>query len=712
MAKTPAWQRAEGKNPKGGLNEKGRASLKAEGHDIKRPQPEGGSRRDSFCARMKGMKKKLTSAETANDPDSRINKSLRAWNCADGGAVDPYAGVQQAAKGGEVWNKPRPKKLGKPEPLSSKEKASAKAAAKAAGRPYPNLIDNMRAARADGGEAGTPDFDPYDDVQRAAEMGATPAVPPVSVTEHAAPSTPALDAYRGAINEAVPLPARALVSGMMGVHSPMTEQELAPSDREEIIRQTEAQRAQSARAEANLAQEYAGMTPDKYQHQVAMEVRDPLPYEMYKNQTLRDLESFERTRGKNSIFYDESLQTKDPEGDRGRGINVYNPENAGAFRAAERAYSEPAYRVGMTLGRYNVYDTPQGRIVADNYDFNRSPAPKQEEVGLSDYYKGFMPALRKQINFSFPNINRPVAMNLDAKPNTSYTYTGQPFTTPGSNVHRLATKTLDQDAMIPGMLGTGQTPGDTRSDVTPRLSVDDADVARVLSDRNPPLPPRRPAGLANGGAAYPLADRQNWTAARHYDEHGGKLTHMSPDQFLHRSRHLDIDGPTRDSIDRFKAHMARGHHMNPLQLLANGLEDGRHRATAAKELGIKSVPVVDFRADGGPVDDRAHEFVQEQLQSGEPQVPQYVAENDFPARAARGIEAADTAAARVNNLLAGAAGMEAMRSPEGREKMQAINTDRNNAIKAALQGDQVAAFEKNLANMPQGRGRGGFSASV
>ena len=38
-------------------------------------------RRTSFCKRMKGMKKKLTSAKTANDPDSRINKSLRAWNC-------------------------------------------------------------------------------------------------------------------------------------------------------------------------------------------------------------------------------------------------------------------------------------------------------------------------------------------------------------------------------------------------------------------------------------------------------------------------------------------------------------------------------------------------------------------------------------------------------------------------------------------------------
>lgn len=49
--------------------------------------------------------------------------------------------------GGEVWNKPRPKDLGKSKKLSPSKKAAAKAAAKAAGRPYPNLIDNMRMAR-------------------------------------------------------------------------------------------------------------------------------------------------------------------------------------------------------------------------------------------------------------------------------------------------------------------------------------------------------------------------------------------------------------------------------------------------------------------------------------------------------------------------------------------------------------------------------------
>ena len=79
-----AWTKKSGKSESGGLNEKGRKSYEREnpGSDLKRPSKKvGNKRRASFCARMKGMKKKLTSAKTANDPDSRINKSLRAWNC-------------------------------------------------------------------------------------------------------------------------------------------------------------------------------------------------------------------------------------------------------------------------------------------------------------------------------------------------------------------------------------------------------------------------------------------------------------------------------------------------------------------------------------------------------------------------------------------------------------------------------------------------------
>ncbi len=84
---SPAWQRKEGKAEKGGLNAKGRASYnKATGGNLKPPAPnpktkKDAGRRKSFCARMQGMKDKLTSEKTKRDPDSRINKALRAWNC-------------------------------------------------------------------------------------------------------------------------------------------------------------------------------------------------------------------------------------------------------------------------------------------------------------------------------------------------------------------------------------------------------------------------------------------------------------------------------------------------------------------------------------------------------------------------------------------------------------------------------------------------------
>ena len=92
-AKSAAWQRKEGKDPEGGLNQKGVESYRRENPGSKlqtavttkpsklKPGSKKAKRRLSFCRRMKGMKAKLTSVKTARDPDSRINKSLRKWNC-------------------------------------------------------------------------------------------------------------------------------------------------------------------------------------------------------------------------------------------------------------------------------------------------------------------------------------------------------------------------------------------------------------------------------------------------------------------------------------------------------------------------------------------------------------------------------------------------------------------------------------------------------
>lgn len=87
MPKSPAWQRAEGKNPEGGLNEKGRASLRAEGRDIKRPVKKAeaarsatsAKRRVAFCRRSAGQMKMWP--EAAKDPNSRLRKARRQWEC-------------------------------------------------------------------------------------------------------------------------------------------------------------------------------------------------------------------------------------------------------------------------------------------------------------------------------------------------------------------------------------------------------------------------------------------------------------------------------------------------------------------------------------------------------------------------------------------------------------------------------------------------------
>jgi len=88
-----AWQRKEGKSEAGGLNRKGIESYRRENPGSKlsmavttkpsklKPGSKAANRRKSFCARMGGMKRRLTSAKTAKDPDSRINKALRKWNC-------------------------------------------------------------------------------------------------------------------------------------------------------------------------------------------------------------------------------------------------------------------------------------------------------------------------------------------------------------------------------------------------------------------------------------------------------------------------------------------------------------------------------------------------------------------------------------------------------------------------------------------------------
>ena len=76
-----AWTRKEGKSESGGLNERGRKSYERAnpGSDLKAPQPEGGPRKKSFCARMRGMRKRQKPSN--NTGKDRLSKALRKWKC-------------------------------------------------------------------------------------------------------------------------------------------------------------------------------------------------------------------------------------------------------------------------------------------------------------------------------------------------------------------------------------------------------------------------------------------------------------------------------------------------------------------------------------------------------------------------------------------------------------------------------------------------------
>jgi hypothetical protein len=85
---------------------------------------------------------------------------------------------------------------------------------------------------------------------------------------------------------------------------------------------------------------------------------------------------------------------------------------------------------------------------------------------------------------------------------------------------------------------------------------------------------------------YPLAP-----AGTRYEEFGGKLTYMTPDEYLSKVRPLELDDVSLENIASLKSHVQSGGKLDPLHIYKDGKEDGRHRAYMAKELGIKKIPV-------------------------------------------------------------------------------------------------------------------------
>ena len=106
---------------------------------------------------------------------------------------------------------------------------------------------------------------------------------------------------------------------------------------------------------------------------------------------------------------------------------------------------------------------------------------------------------------------------------------------------------------------------------------------------------------------YPTRNHIDWEKARDYEKAGGTLTHMSPDDYLARVKPLNMDDDDKNIIHHFKKQMEKGEKLDPVAIEKDGHPDGRHRAHAAKKLGIKSIPVVIVpkKRTGGSIVDKA-----------------------------------------------------------------------------------------------------------
>jgi hypothetical protein len=116
--------------------------------------------------------------------------------------------------------------------------------------------------------------------------------------------------------------------------------------------------------------------------------------------------------------------------------------------------------------------------------------------------------------------------------------------------------------------------------------------------------------MADGGEveSYPLRSHHDWEEAHDYEKTGGKLKYESPEKYLHEVKPLNMDHDDKKLIHHFKKQMKKGEKMDPVAIYPDGHPNGRHRAHAAEDLGIKKIPVVRWpekKKGGGPVVDKA-----------------------------------------------------------------------------------------------------------
>lgn len=128
-----------------------------------------------------------------------------------------------------------------------------------------------------------------------------------------------------------------------------------------------------------------------------------------------------------------------------------------------------------------------------------------------------------------------------------------------------------------------------------KVGAPSGDIANYIAQYRKMLESGR---YARGGSTYPVREHTDWEEALDYEKRGGKLVHMTPAQFLARVNPLEMNDRDKRLISHFEQRIKDGVKLDPVAIKPSGKPNGRHRATAAKNLGITTIPVVIFPKRG------------------------------------------------------------------------------------------------------------------
>ena len=192
----------------------------------------------------------------------------------------------------------------------------------------------------------------------------------------------------------VPTNVRTFGESLLGNKAPITEKDFSEEELRAMMELIQAKEAQDAQREAWLRGSIRGQ--EQYQNLPNQRHGQMVPYEQYLKEKQDKIGTFDKTRGKTSVTYQDYPSES-------------SPDSMGWLDTAKASYNDPKFGVATTLGQFNAQDTGDAYQIQDQYNWNPSKGMSLED--LVELFKR-PEAIGNTLMRLGPGVNRPVNIKL------------------------------------------------------------------------------------------------------------------------------------------------------------------------------------------------------------------------------------------------------------------------------------------------------------